>query len=138
MLTTYSPTEFARLLRQETRPVLAGCIENDALHHEQMEVLRKVAETFRNKFTVCLLDPEYYSEFSRTYAIAGTPSYILFYLGEEKTRFLGYADALNLMNIILVDDYSELDQLDPEHGQLNSMVNPVPCLSDRLRFWKRQ
>lgn len=137
MLTTYRPKEFSALLAQEKRPVLAGCLDVDALHTEQLDVLRRITQTFHNRFSVCLLNPEYFSEFSRTYAIAGTPSYILFYLGKEKTRFIGYADVLNLMNIMLVDDYSELDLLEPSLGHQNNEVHPVPRLSGLFRTWKR-
>jgi hypothetical protein len=138
MIHTITPTEFASLLSTEKRPVLAGCLQNDPLHAEQIETLQYVAEKFSNQFSVCLLDPEYFSEFSRTYAIAGTPSYLLFYLGEEKTRFIGFADELNLMNILLIDEYSDLDKLEPAFGQYCTPVHPVPGLSGLFRSWKRQ
>lgn len=137
MIPTLTPTEFARLINSESRPILAGCLENDTLHDEQLGVLSHIERAFSQQFSVCLMDPDYRSEFDRTYAIAGTPSYLLFYQGEEKTRFLGYADALNLMNILLVDDYSELDHLQPSQGQ-QLEAHPVPNLSGLFRDWTRR
>ncbi|UZP66092.1 hypothetical protein N1030_10700 [Desulfovibrio mangrovi] len=138
MIRTVTPSEFATLLNEEQRPVLAGCLENDPLHADQLTTILHIEKTFREQFSVCLLDPEYFSEFARTYAIAGTPSYLLFYLGEEKTRFIGFADALNLLNILLIDDYSELDTLEPAFGHSSDTVHPVPCMSGLFRSWKRQ
>jgi len=133
MMNIVTPTEFQQLLTSEHRPILAGCLRQDHTFSEQAAALREVAGIFRRTHTVCLLSPAYLPEFCRSYAIAGTPSYLLFHMGEEKTRFLGYADALNLMNILIVDDVSEYDKIAPSHGCLTDGPDPVSSIGTLLR-----
>lgn len=132
MLPVFTPQEFSRILAEEQRPILAGCLTQDHTFVEQQTLLCDVAQMFSDTYLVCLWDSDYLQEFSKAYAIAGTPSYVLFYQGEEKTRFLGHADMLNLTNILLVDDVSEFDRLAPSQGCLRDMVNPVPCIAHLL------
>ncbi len=135
LLPLFTPTEFVRHLAQESRPVLAGLLGTGAENKGQRDVLERVAG-FAQQFSVCLLDSEFSSDFFRTYAIAGTPSYLLFIRGKEKTRFLGYADVMNLMSILLADANSGLVMPDSMEDAPAEMVHPVPDRSGQLRFWK--
>ncbi len=135
MLQTLTPKEFAAVLEHESRPILAGCLEPGPLYAEQLKVLEEVALTCAKQFSVCLMSPDYCSEFSRTYAIAGTPSYLFFYQGVEKTRFLGHADAINLMSILLVDGHSEPDA-EPVFDTMDNTIH-LPNISGLFHDWKR-
>lgn len=132
-LNTVTPSEFKQLLSTQCHPVLAGCLQKDHTFFEQTAALKEVARTFADTHTVCLLSPDYLPEFSRDYAIAGTPSYLLFYMGEEKTRFLGHADALNLVNILVVDDLDEHAEIASSHRCLSGGSDPVPSIRHLLR-----
>ena len=73
-----------------------ACLSRDFRYREQKKVVDIVSIEYGEALKVCLQDKESLGSFEK-YGIEGSPTFIIFYQGEEKGRMLGKAerDTLN-------------------------------------------
>ena len=78
---------------------LVAYIYRDSSFKQQVKVLNDLSKTLKNVIQIFLMendDVRKYHEFD----ISGSPTFILFYNGEEKGRLLGKADTKTLTDFI--------------------------------------
>jgi thioredoxin-like negative regulator of GroEL len=59
---------------------------------KQMHVLETVCERYRDALEICLLENESFQAFREAFGIEGTPTFLLFHSGRERSRMLGQFD----------------------------------------------
>ena len=91
---------FEKEIEKETGPVLLACIRRDYNYNEQEKVIRKISNKFSAVMKVCLLDDESGAIYKKL-GIEGTPTFLLFYNGEEKDRILGKTNLEKLNTFVL-------------------------------------
>jgi len=83
----------------EKKPVLMACLSRDFRYREQKKVLDSVLGEYGEAIKVYLRDKESLGSFER-FGIEGSPTFIIFYQGEEKGRMLGRAEKATLSAFI--------------------------------------
>ncbi len=97
---THSDTEeFNPETLKEKGIVLLAYIYRDSGFKQQAKVLNDLSKTMKNIIQIFLLEEDDVHK-SHEFDISGSPTFILFYNGEEKGRLLGKADTKTLTDFI--------------------------------------
>jgi hypothetical protein len=99
---------FESEIRLEMKPVLLACIRRGFELREQIDLLEKLSRKYTHNLKICLLF-EGLNEAYRTLAIEGTPTFLLFFRGEEKGRMLGKVKMETLSTFVFKSLQQELD-----------------------------
>ena len=101
MITSILFDNFKSEIIEEKRPVLLACLNRYLEFEEQVEVLESISKKYGEALKICLLSEDFIRVFSWTYAIKGTPTFLIFDGGKERNRLLGKADSEKLITFIL-------------------------------------
>lgn len=113
MFTSVGMDNFDSEIRLEMKPVLLACIRRGFELREQIDLLEKVSRKYAHNLKICLLF-EGLNEAYRTLAIEGTPTFLLFFRGEEKGRMLGKVKMETLSTFVFKSLQQEVgDPSDP-------------------------
>ncbi len=113
MFTSVGMDNFDSEIRLEMKPVLLACIRRGFELREQIDLLEKISRKYAPNLKICLLY-EGLNEVYRTLAIQGTPTFLLFFGGEEKGRMLGKVKVETLNTFVFKSLQQELsDSPDP-------------------------
>ena len=113
MFTSVGMDNFDSEIRLEMKPVLLACIRRGFELREQIDLLEKVSRKYAHNLKICLLF-EGLNEAYRTLAIEGTPTFLLFFGGQEKGRMLGKVKMETLSTFVFESLQQELgDPSDP-------------------------
>ena len=107
MFTSVGMDNFDSEIRLEMKPVLLACIRRGFELREQIDLLEKVSRKYAPNLKICLLY-EGLNEVYRTLAIQGTPTFLLFFGGEEKGRMLGKVKVETLSRFVFKSLQQEL------------------------------
>lgn len=97
---------------REQKPVFLGCFDRSAKFEIRKETMNSISKIFGDALKVCLLKEEFIGLFKERFHIYGTPTFLVFFEGEEKDRMLGQADQETLKSFIahtLPDIYSKYE-----------------------------
>lgn len=83
-----------------TSPVLLACLHPEAEITAQVAMLEAIATAYRHRVKVCLLRDDLGGALRKTYAIEGTPTYLLIANRTVKERVLGQADESTLTRLL--------------------------------------
>lgn len=86
------PENFRQETAAEEKTVLVLCLYRDNEFDRQMQTVEKIADLFRDELKVVLLDENSIEAFKKDMGIAGTPTFLIFQKGRERTRLLGMSD----------------------------------------------
>ena len=109
MFTSVGMDNFDSEIRLEMKPVLLACIRRGFELREQIDLLEKVSRKYAHNLKICLLF-EGLNEAYRTLAIEGTPTFLLFFGGEEKGRMLGKVKMETLSTFVFKSLQQDLDE----------------------------
>ena len=113
MFTSVGMDNFDSEIRLELKPVLLACIRRGFELREQIDLLEKVSRKYAPNLKICLLF-EGLNEVYRALSIEGTPTFLLFFGGEEKGRMLGKVKMETLSTFVFQSLQQELsDSPDP-------------------------
>ncbi len=101
MFTSIILDNFESEVIKEERPILFACIRRDFEFNKQTEVLKSIAKMYGDELKICVLDEDFMVTYREKLEIEGTPTFLIFYEGEEKDRMLGQADMETLMGFLL-------------------------------------
>jgi thioredoxin-like negative regulator of GroEL len=85
---------------REKKPVLLACFYWGADVINQIQVLESVSEKYGEGLKTCLIDVDSLAIFQEALGIEGTPTFLIFDGGREKSRMLGQADGETLTAFI--------------------------------------
>lgn len=100
MFTSIGMDNFEAEIGLEKRPVLLACIRRGFEMSEQIRLLEEVSKKHTHSLKICLLY-EGLNEAYRELAVDGTPTFLLFFKGQEKGRMLGKVKMEALSTFIL-------------------------------------
>ena len=107
MFTSVGMDNFDSEIRLELKPVLLACIRRGFELREQIDLLEKVSRKYAPNLKICLLF-EGLNEVYRALSIEGTPTFLLFFGGEEKGRMLGKVKMETLSTFVFQSLQQEL------------------------------
>lgn len=114
--------DFESEVIEERRPVLVACIYWGSEFKEQTEALKSISKSYREALKICLLGTDSIGALREKLGIGGTPTFLIFYEGEEKGRILGRADSDTLRAFVIrtlshfQDDGSEAGGMKRKRG----------------------
>ena len=112
IIVTVDLDHFESEIIKESRPVLLACLLKNYEFLNQFEALLDVAEKYRQKLKVCLMDEKDNEGFMRRFHIEGTPTYLLLERGKIKDELLGVTDSETLRSFIIKNypNFSEIEK----------------------------
>ena len=99
MFTSIGMDNFESEIRLELRPILLACIRRGFEAKEQLKVLEKVSREIDRSVKICVLY-EGLSDAYRMLSVEGTPTFLLYFDGEEIGRILGKVAPENLSEYV--------------------------------------
>jgi thioredoxin 1 len=84
--------DFESEVSREQRPVLLACFYGEAELRTQLRVVESVSEGYKDTLKTCVIDEDFLSTLRGALEIVGTPTFLIFHEGEEKSRILGHVD----------------------------------------------
>ena len=111
IIITVDLDNFESEIIRESRPVLLACLLKNYEFLNQFEVLRDVAEEYRKKLKVCLMDEKDSEGFMRRFHIEGTPTYLILERGKVRDGLLGVTNAETMRSFIL-KNYPNLSEIE--------------------------
>lgn len=97
---------------REQKPVFLSCFDRNIKFEKRKEAINSISKIFGDALKVCVLKEDFIGVFKEKYNIYGTPTFLVFFGGEEKDRMLGQADQETLKSFIahaLSDIYSKYE-----------------------------
>ena len=84
--------DFESEVSREQRPVLLACFYGETELRTQLRVVENVSEGYKDTLKICVIDEDSLSTLREALGIVGTPTFLIFHQGEEKSRILGHVD----------------------------------------------
>ena len=88
--------DFESEVSREQRPVLLACFYGEAELRTQLRLVESVSEGYKDTLKACVIDEDSLSTLREALGIVGTPTFLIFHQGEEKSRILGHVDGETL------------------------------------------
>lgn len=120
MLSFVNPTQLEFEITHENRPIFASFLGDDSIFLEQIALLKEIDALAGEQLKMCLGDEYFLDTFFQWFGFRGTPCYILFSEGAERSRFFGYAGRQKLKEW-LAESHITLGR--PHYNTDNSFMN---------------
>jgi len=91
------PDNFEAEVTNEKRPVLLSFIHRDLEFEKHLEGMEGISKWYADVLKVCVLDAEFIGPLGEKLGVDGTPTFLVFEEGREKSRMLGQADKETLV-----------------------------------------
>ncbi|MHB8089992.1 MAG: thioredoxin family protein [Syntrophales bacterium] len=92
--------EFEEKVLKDSNPVLVLCMRHDPEFKEQISSIKDICTNYVGRLKVYLLGDEALRTFRESFAVKGTPTFLLFMNGIEKGRLLGQVDSTDLNDFL--------------------------------------
>ncbi|MBL7216769.1 MAG: hypothetical protein ISS62_03675 [Desulfobacteraceae bacterium] len=86
------PDNFEAEVTNEERPVLLSFIYRDLEFEKHLEAMEGLSKCYADALKLCVLDAEFIGSLGEKLGVDGTPTFLVFEEGREKSRMLGQAD----------------------------------------------
>jgi thioredoxin 1 len=86
------PDNFESEVTNEKRPVLLSFIHQDLEFEKHLEAMEGISKWYAGALKMCVLDAEFIGSLGEKLGVDGTPTFLVFEEGREKSRMLGQAD----------------------------------------------
>lgn len=93
--------DFEAAVIEEGKPVLVLYLQQSVESQEQIELIQSIGENYDKVLKICLLKEDLHGAFSKKYGVKGSPTFLIFVEGEEKSRMLGQANQKTLTDFLL-------------------------------------
>jgi len=94
-----TPDQYHALIEETMGLLVVGYLSKDLISSRQMQTLADFAQSAAKRVTCAVLNPAYGSYFEKTLKLDGSPTFLLYFSGEEQKRFLGAADYEDLREL---------------------------------------
>ena len=95
------PDNFADAVLFVRKPVLLLCMPRDDDFPGQVKLMEDIAVKHSLWLKVGLVAEAFTESFKQKFGIAGTPTFLIFFEGQEKNRMLGLADCQAMESFVL-------------------------------------
>jgi hypothetical protein len=95
------PDNFMDEVLSAGKPVLLLCMPRDDDFPIQLKLMEDIAVNHSLWLKVGLLAEAFTESFKQKFGIDGTPTFLIFFEGQEKNRMLGLADCRTLESFVL-------------------------------------
>ncbi|MCK9363413.1 MAG: thioredoxin family protein [Syntrophales bacterium] len=92
--------EFEEKVLKDSNPVLVLFMRHDPEFKEQIGSIKDICTNYAGRLKVYLLGDEALRTFRESFAVKGTPTFLLFMNGIEKGRLLGQVDSTDLNDFL--------------------------------------
>jgi thioredoxin 1 len=100
LITLIKPDNFGEEILEEKKPILLLCMLQTNEIREQIDVIEGISKMYGEKLKIGLIDAEFIEAFKQKFRIKGTPTFLLFVNGKEKSRMLGKGDQQTLKEFL--------------------------------------
>lgn len=92
---------FNKEVLEEKKPILLLCMTRNDEFQQQMGVIEDISKKYGEELKIGLIDEEFIGVFKQKFNIKGTPTFLIFVKGQEKSRMLGEGDQKTLKEFLL-------------------------------------
>ena len=93
--------DFETEIIKENGALLLACIHWSGEYRGQMKVLEVVAKQFNGTVKFCHLEKDLIERYRKQLGIEGTPTFLFFKNGKEKSRMLGQVNEQTLSSFVM-------------------------------------
>jgi hypothetical protein len=101
MLSSIETKAFDSEILEEEKPVLLACFHSGDDIREEIQTLEILSGRYGERLKICYMLEDSIDALTEAFQIEGTPTYLIFDGGREKSRLLGRGDMETLRSLVL-------------------------------------